>query len=66
MTYNIAIGAWEPWHVGPFTTAIAAQHWAEIHGLDTWRLVEVEDPAEAPGLLAAMREYRANGVMLPC
>jgi len=55
MTYSITIGAKEPWHVGPFTTAAAAQYWAESQGVENWRLVEVEDPAEAPGLLAAMR-----------
>jgi len=63
MTYTLAIG---PRHVGPFPTAAAAQWWAETHGVDDWNLVEVDDPAEAPGVLAAMREYRANGVMLPC
>jgi hypothetical protein len=57
MTYNLAIGAWAPLFVGPFYTAIQAQHWAESHGVDTWRLVEVEDPCEALGLL---REMCAN------
>ena len=52
MTYTLAIGTC---HVGPFPTATAAQYWAETHGVDDWSLVEVDDPAEAPGLLAAMR-----------
>lgn len=53
MTYALSIG---PWHVGPFLTAYAAQVWAERHGCDTWQLVELDDPAEAPGVLALMRE----------
>jgi len=56
MTYTLAVGLNDPWHVGPFLTAAAAQHWAEMNGVEDWRLMEMEDPAEAPGLLAAMRE----------
>ena len=55
MTYAISIG---PWQVGPFQTAFHAQHWAERHGVDTWQLVELDDPAEAPAVLALMREVR--------
>jgi hypothetical protein len=55
MTFTLAIGTANPWHVGPFVTAAAAQHWAETNGLNDWRLMEMEDPAEAPGILAAMR-----------
>jgi hypothetical protein len=68
MTYAIEIG---PWHVGPFTTHIAAQHFAETHGLDDFRMIQLDDPAEAPGKIhrlrrAAleainMREMSANG-----
>ena len=53
MQYILSIG---PWHVGPFTTAAHAQHWAERHGVDTWSLVELDDPCEAPAVLALMRE----------
>lgn len=53
MTYALSIG---PWHVGPFLTAYAAQHWAERHGVDTWQLVEMDDPAEAPTRPALMRD----------
>lgn len=52
MTYAIEIG---PWLVGPFHTHIAAMHWAESHGVDDWRLREMDDPAEAPGKLHRMR-----------
>ena len=45
MTYALSIG---PWHVGPFTPHIAAQHWAESHGCDNYRMIELDDPAEAP------------------
>jgi hypothetical protein len=46
MTYILSIG---PWHVGPFSTHTAAQHFAETHGLDDFRMIELDDPAEAPG-----------------
>jgi hypothetical protein len=68
MTYAIEIG---PWHVGPFTTHIAAQHFAETHGLDDFRMIQLDDPAEAPAKIhrlrraalqaTNMREMRANG-----
>ncbi len=57
MTYAISIG---PWHVGPFPTAAHAQHWAERHGCDTWRLIELDDPAEAPAILASMKKARRS------
>ncbi len=43
-----------PWHVGPFPTHIAAQHWAETHGLDEWEMEQLLDPAEANGNRAGM------------
>lgn len=52
MTYILSIG---PWHVGPFPTHIAAQHWAEVHGCDEYRMIEVDDPAEAPARLHRMQ-----------
>jgi len=54
MTYNLAIGVLHPLFVGPFQSAIAAQQWAEREGIDTWRLIEVEAPADAPAVLAEL------------
>jgi len=54
MTYNLAIGVLHPLFVGPFQTAVAAQQWAEREGIDTWRLIEVEAPADAPAVLAEL------------
>lgn len=48
MTYALSIG---PWQVGPFPTASHAQFWAERHGCDTWQLIELDDPCEAPRFL---------------
>jgi hypothetical protein len=45
MTYILAVG---PWHVGPFVTHVCAQHWAELHGVDDYKMIAVDDPAEAP------------------
>lgn len=45
MTYILDIGIW---HVGPFPTHTCAQHWAEIHGVDQYRMIPLDDPAEAP------------------
>lgn len=59
MTYILDIG---PWHVGPFPTHTAAQYWAERHGIDDYRMVPVDDPAEAPARIARLREYCANAV----
>lgn len=50
MTYIIRIG---PWHVGPFQTHLCAQYYAENHGWDDYDMVELDDPAEAPGLAFA-------------
>jgi hypothetical protein len=52
MTYILRIG---PWHVGPFPTHIAAQHFAETHGCDDFTLVPLDDPAEAPGRIHRLR-----------
>jgi hypothetical protein len=43
MTYILTIG---PWHVGPFSTHTAAQHFAETHGFDDFRMIELDDPAQ--------------------
>jgi hypothetical protein len=49
MTYILHTG---PWHIGPFPTHIAAQHFAESHGIDDYRMIPLDDPAEAPGRMA--------------
>lgn len=51
MTYVLSIGLL---HVGPFATHQAASWWAENHGLDTYRMIEVDDPAEAPAKIAQL------------
>lgn len=56
MTYTLAIGIIHPLYVGPFDTAIEAQHWAEEQGIDTWRLMEIEHPVDALYILEGMRE----------
>lgn len=53
MNYVINMGTR---HVGPFPTSQGAQYWAEIHGIDDWTLVPVDDPAEAPAELARLRK----------
>lgn len=53
MTYILNLG---PWHVGPFPTHIAAQHWAEIHGVDDYQMIAMDEPAEAPGRIARLRQ----------
>ena len=70
MTYILRIG---PWHIGPFLTHVAAQHFAETHGCDDYTMIPVDDPAEAPGRIHRLRmaqlkhpmqqvrELRANG-----
>jgi hypothetical protein len=59
MTYILDLGIW---HVGPFPTHICAQHWAEIHGVDDYRMIPLDDPAEAPARIARMvRERAAQG-----
>ena len=42
MTYILRIG---PWHIGPFSTHISAQHFAETHGCDDYTLIPLDDPA---------------------
>jgi len=56
MTYILDLGLW---HVGPFTTHIAATHWAEVHGCDDYRMIELDDPAEAPGMIRRLAEVTA-------
>lgn len=51
MNYIIRIG---PWHVGPFPTHISATTFAERHGVDDYDMIELDDPAEAPGRMARM------------
>lgn len=51
MTYIIRIG---PWHIGPFPTHISATVFAEQHGVDDYDMIELDDPAEAPGRMARM------------
>lgn len=67
MTYILNIG---PWHVGPFPTHTAASWWAETHGLDSYDMVQVDDPAEAPAKIARMVRERnqptASGVRNLC
>ena len=48
MTYTLLIDAIQ---VGPFTTHIAATVFAEQNGFDDYTMVELYDPAEAPGLI---------------
>jgi len=48
MTYALLIDAIQ---VGPFTTHIAATVFAEQNGFDNYSMVELYDPAEAPGLI---------------
>jgi hypothetical protein len=61
MTYAIEIG---PWHIGPFPTHIAAQHFAETHGLDDFRMVQLDDPAEAPGKIHRLRRAALEAAQL--
>ena len=42
--------------VGPFTTHIAATVFAEQNGYDNYTMVELYDPAEAPGLIHRLRQ----------
>ena len=52
MTYILRIG---PWHVGPFPTHQAASWWAESHGCDSFTMLQMDDPAEAPGMIHRLR-----------
>jgi hypothetical protein len=42
--------------VGPFLTHIAATVFAEQNGYDDYRMVELYDPAEAPGIIARLKK----------
>lgn len=53
MTYILSIG---PWHVGPFPTHAAATWWAEAHGVDSYDMLQMDDPAEAPAKIQRLRE----------
>jgi hypothetical protein len=48
MNYALLIDAIQ---VGPFTTHIAATVFAEQNGFDNYTMVQLYDPAEAPGLI---------------
>lgn len=52
MQYILKVG---PWHVGPFTTHKAASWWAESHGVDGFTMLQLDDPAEAPGKVLRQR-----------
>jgi hypothetical protein len=56
MTYALLIDAIQ---VGPFTTHIAATVFAEQNGFDNYLMVELYDPAEAPGLIRRLMEVAA-------
>lgn len=43
--------------VGPFTTHIAATVFAEQNGYDNYSMIELYDPAEAPGLIHRLRQF---------
>jgi hypothetical protein len=45
--------------VGPFTTHIAATVFAEQNGFDDYSMIELYDPAEAPGLIRRLMEVAA-------
>ena len=55
MTYILTIG---PWHVGPFPTHAAATWWAEVHGVDSYDMLQVDDPAEAPAKIQRLTTAR--------
>lgn len=63
MTYILRIG---PWHIGPFTTHIAAQHFAERHACDDYTLIPLDDPAEAPARIYRLRMAPIAHPMRPC
>ena len=42
--------------VGPFTTHIAATVFAEQNGFDDYSMIELYDPAEAPGFIHRLRQ----------
>lgn len=53
MNYALLIDAIQ---VGPFTTHIAATVFAEQNGFDNYSMIELYDPAEAPGLIHRLME----------
>jgi hypothetical protein len=57
MTYILDLGLW---HVGPFPTHVAAQHWAESHGCDDYRMIPLDDPAEAPARIHRLKIAAAD------
>jgi hypothetical protein len=56
MNYALLINAIQ---VGPFTTHIAASVFAEQNGFDNYSMIELYDPAEAPGLIHRLMEVAA-------
>ena len=56
MNYALQIHAIQ---VGPFTTHIAATVFAEQNGFDDYSMIELYDPAEAPGLIRRLMEVAA-------
>ena len=54
MTYALLIDAIQ---VGPFTTHIAATVFAEQNGFDNYSMIELYDPAEAPGLIRRLNPF---------
>ena len=56
MNYALQIHAMQ---VGPFTTHIAATVFAEQNGFDDYTMIELYDPAEAPGLIRRLMEVAA-------
>ena len=56
MNYALLIDAIQ---VGPFTTHIAATVFAEQNGYDNYSMIELYDPAEAPGLIRRLTEVAA-------
>jgi hypothetical protein len=53
MTYALQINSIQ---IGPFTTHIAATVFAEQNGYDNYSMIELYDPAEAPGLIRRLRQ----------
>jgi hypothetical protein len=56
MNYALLIDAIQ---VGPFTTHIAATVFAEQNGFDNYSMIELYDPAEAPGLIRRLTQVAA-------
>ena len=56
MNYALLIDAIQ---VGPFTTHIAATVFAEQNGFDDYTMVELYNPAEAPGLIRRLTQVAA-------